>query len=162
MKPRNSLLVHERPPSQCGHGRSGLSLDFLTRLIVQLGLALALSFTLAGSTFVQAQQAGAKLISFPVAIQWPRQKGVAKYRLQIASDETFRDIFFDGRVQGERYIATALPPGYYYWRMAPADSSTGLFSTPVRFFVSGGEVISPVPPEKSDRRSRLRTVAKNR
>ncbi len=162
MKPRNSLLVQERPPSHLGLGRSSLGLDSLTRLITQLGLALALSFTLAGSTFILGQQAGTKLISFPVAIQGPRQKDVARYRLQIASDETFRDIFFDGRVPGERYTATALPPGYYYWRTAPADSSTGRFSTPVRFFVSGGATISPALSDKACRRSRLRTAANSR
>jgi hypothetical protein len=94
-----------------------------------------------------------------VSIQWTRQKGVAKYRLQIASDENFRSIFFDGRVQGERYTASGLAPGYYYWRIAPADSSTGQFSTPVRFFVSGGTTVSPAITDKAGRRSRLRTVA---
>lgn len=111
------------------------------------------------ATFAVGQQAGSRLISFPVAIQWNRQKGVAKYRLQIASDESFRNIFFDGRVQGERYTATGLPPGYYYWRTAPADASTGRFSVPVRFFVSGGAAITPVLPDKGGRRLRVRTAA---
>lgn len=161
MKPRNSSTVQESPHSQLGHDCSRVSLNSLTRfLIVQLPkLVLFLSLTLAGSTFAVGQQAGTRLISFPVSIQWTRQKGVAKYRLQIASDETFRSIFFDGRVQGERFTATGLPPGYYYWRTAPADSSTGRFSTPVRFFVSGGAAISPLLPDKSGRRTRVRTGA---
>jgi hypothetical protein len=112
----------------------------------------------ADSRIAVGQQAGPRVISFPVSIQWTRQKGVAKYRLQIASDETVRSIFFDGRVQGERYTAAGLPPGFYYWRVAPADSSTGRFSTPVRFFVSGGAAISPSLTDKARRRSRLRTV----
>jgi hypothetical protein len=160
MKLRNSSAVQETSAPQLGERRSRLSLNPLTKfLIVQLGLAPALSLLLAGFTFAMGQQAGTRLISFPVSIQWTRQKGVAKYRLQIASDETFRSIFFDGRVQGARYTATGLPPGYYYWRTAPADSSTGRFSTPVRFFVSGGAAISPVLPDKGGRRSRVRTAA---
>lgn len=163
MKPRNSSAVQARLPSQSGHGRPRLFLNSLTRFLRAqlpiLRLTLALSLTLAGLTFALGQQAGTRLISFPVTIQWTREKGVAKYRLQIASDDTFRSIFFDGRVQGERYRATGLPPGYYYWRTAPADSSTGRFSMPVRFFVSGGAVISPVLPEKGSRRSLVRTAA---
>jgi hypothetical protein len=105
------------------------------------------------------QQAGARSISFPVSIHWTKQKGVANYRLQIASDETFYSIFFDGRVHGERYTVNALPPGYYYWRTAPADSSTGRFSTPVRFFVSGGAVVSAMLTNKVVRRPRVRNAA---
>jgi hypothetical protein len=160
MKLRNSSAVKEHPTSQLDHGRSILSLDSLTIFFkVQLALAPALSLLLAGFTFAVGQQAGTRLISFPVSIQWTRQKGVAKYRLQIAGDETFRNIFFDGRVQGERFTATGLPPGYYYWRTAPADSSTGRFSTPTRVFVSGGAAISPALPNKTGRRSRVRTLA---
>jgi hypothetical protein len=160
MKLRKSSVVQETTPSSLKQGRSRLPLNSLTGfLIVQLALALVLFPTVADSSIAVGQQAGTRIISFPVSIQWTRQKGVAKYRLQIASDETFRSVFFDGRVQGERYTATGLPPGYYYWRVAPADSSTGQFATPVRFFVSGGAAISPVIIEKPGRRSRLRTVA---
>ncbi|HBB87290.1 MAG TPA: hypothetical protein DC047_06715 [Blastocatellia bacterium] len=122
-------------------------------------LLLVLSLLLDNSILAVGQQAGTRLISFPVSIQWTRHKGVAKYRLQIASDESFRNIFFDGRVQGEQYTATGLPPGYYYWRTAPADSSTGRFSTPVRFFASGGAAIAPVLPDKGGRRARVRNAA---
>ena len=157
MKLRNSSAVQEASPSRLGGNRSRLSQNSLTRfLIVQLGLAPLL---LACSLVVVGQQPGTRLLSFPVSIQWTRQKGVAKYRLQIASDESFRSIFFDGRVLGERFTATGLPPGYYNWRVAPADSGTGRFSTPVRFFVSGGAAITPLLPDKGGRRSRVRTVA---
>lgn len=157
MKLRNSSAVQETPPSQLCRNRSRPFQNSFTRfLIVQLGLAPLLFVC---SLVVVGQQSGARLISFPVSIQWTRQKGVAKYRLQIASDETFRSIFFDGRVPGERFTATGLPPGYYNWRVAPADSGTGRFSTPVRFFVSGGAVITPVLPDKGGRHSRVRSVA---
>lgn len=162
MKLRNPSAIQKHKPSQLGHGRSTFSLNSLTRFLIgQLGLAPALSLLFAGSIFAVGQQPAARLISFPAAIQWTRQKGVAKYRLQIASDESFRNIFFDARVQGERYTATGLPPGYYYWRTAPADYSTGRFSAPARIFVSGGAAISPLLPERSGRRSRVRAAANN-
>ena len=123
----------------------------------RLPLALSLMLALAIGAF--AQQAGTRSISFPTSIQWAKQKGVAKYRLQIASDENFRNIFFDGRVTGARYTVSGLPPGYYYWRTATADAHTGQFSNPVRFFVSGGAVVSPVQPDKAGRRSRARTAS---
>jgi hypothetical protein len=86
------------------------------------------------------QQPTAREIAFPVPIQWNKQKGVTRYRLQIAADEKFRDVFFDGRVSGERYVVSGLSPGYYYWKVAAADSRLGEFSRPVRFFISGGIV----------------------
>src|SRR5438552_17535301 len=70
---------------------------------------LVLSFMLALPVIALGQQA--RSISFPTSIQWAKQNGVAKYRLQIASDENFRSIFFDGRVNGEQYTVSGLPPG---------------------------------------------------
>ena len=160
MKRRNPTVVQESPPSQLGYCAAVMSLIPLKRFSKfqpQLRLALVLSLMLAGSASALGQHAGTRSISFPVPIQWTRQKGVTKHRLQIASDETFHSIFFDGRVHGERYMVSGLPPGYYYWRTAPADISTGRFSTPVRFFVSGGAVVSAVRPDKASRRLRLPT-----
>ena len=135
MKLRNSLAALEMSPSQLDHSRLSSSADSIKRFLkvrgTKLRLPLVLSLLLAGSMFALGQQP-TRLISFPVAIQWTRQKGVAKYRIQIANDESFRNIFFDARVNGERYTASGLPPGYYYWRAAPADFSTGRFSTAVR------------------------------
>ena len=82
------------------------------------------------------------MIVFPITIQWNKQESVRKYRLQIAADEKFQDVFFDGLVAGNRYTVKALAPGSYYWRVAPADSQVGGFSRPVRFFLSGGAIIS--------------------
>lgn len=94
------------------------------------------------STVLAQQTYGRRPIAFPATIHWPKQKGVTKYRLQIAEDEQFRSVFYDGRVTGERYQVTGLAPGYYYWRIAPAGSETRAFLKPVRFFVSGGAVVS--------------------
>ncbi len=79
-------------------------------------------------------------IAFPTTIQWSRQRGITKYRLQIAEDEKFSNIFYDGPVVGDRYIVTGLAPGYYYWRIAASERQTGVFLKAVRFFVSGGVV----------------------
>ncbi len=91
---------------------------------------------------VPAQQMPGREISFPVPIRWTRQKTVINYRLQIAGDDRFHDIFLDRRVSGDRYVVTGLPSGYYYWRVKSADSGAANFSRPVRFFVSGGVVNS--------------------
>lgn len=165
MKPRNSSAVLEMSPSQLDHSRLSSSVDSLKRFAkiqcTRLRVAFVLLLLLAGPIFALGQQPAPRSISFPVTIQWTRQKGVAKYRIQIANDESFRNIFFDARVNGERYTASGLPPGYYYWRAAPADFSTGRFSTAVRFFVSGGAAVSPVVPDKGARRSRVRSTTNN-
>ena len=165
MKLRNLLVALEMSPSHLDRSRLSSSADSLKRSSkvrgTRLRLPFVLSLLLAAPTFALGQQPATRLISFPVAIQWTRQKGVAKYRIQIANDESFRNVFLDARVNGERYTATGLPPGYYYWRAAPADFSTGRFSTPVRFFVSGGAAVSPVLPDKGGRRSRLRSTTNN-
>ena len=99
----------------------------------------------------QAQQTAAHEIVFPVSIRWNRQKGVGRYRLQIAADDRFQNVFFDRRVVGDRYVVSELSPGYYYWRVAPADSQLGEFSRPVRFFISGGTVVTVTLPNRTTR-----------
>lgn len=108
----------------------------------RLLLALALVCTLFASTLltVGGQTPGQTLV-FPTSIQWPRQRSVTWYRLQIGGDETFRDVYMDRRVLGDRYRISDLEPGYYYWRIAPADTRLGEFSRPLRFFVPGGVVV---------------------
>ena len=101
------------------------------------------------SPTAQAQQPAAREIAFPVSIQWHRQKGVSRYRLQIAADESFQNVFLDRRVIGDRYVVNDLSPGYYYWRVAPADSQVGDFSKPKRFFISGGIVTSVKLPNRA-------------
>jgi len=92
---------------------------------------------------VEAQQTATREIVFPVSIQWNREKGVKKYRLQIAADEKFQNVFLDRPVVGDRFVVSELSAGCYYWRVAPAHSQVGNFSRPVRFFISGG-TITPV------------------
>jgi len=116
---------------------------------LRLLLALALVFASLASTIMTAGgQAPGQTLVFPASIQWPRQRGVTWYRLQIGGDETFRDVYVDRRVVGDRYQVRDLEPGYYYWRIAPADSRLGEFSRPLRFFVPGG-VVMPRPVRSS-------------
>ncbi|HVQ38997.1 MAG TPA: hypothetical protein VMS31_15780, partial [Pyrinomonadaceae bacterium] len=112
-------------------------------------------FSNSSSTALAQQASGRSAVSFPTTIQWIKQNGVSKYRLQIADGENFRNIFYDGRVVGDRYSVRGLAPGYYYWRIAPAERQTGNFSKPVRFFVSGGFVISGTPKRSHGERSRV-------
>jgi hypothetical protein len=60
-------------------------------------------------------------------IQWSKQAEVTKYRLQIASDEQFRDVLFDRLIDGYTYEVRDLAPGRYYCRVAQADNGTGEF-----------------------------------
>ncbi|MGH9928282.1 MAG: hypothetical protein ACREA9_03530 [Pyrinomonadaceae bacterium] len=101
------------------------------------------------SLTVRAQQTTEREIAFPVTVHWNWQKSVSRYRLQIAADAKFRNVFFDRRVIGNRCMVSELPPGYYYWRVAPADSLVGYFSRPVRFFVSGGVVTNVKLPSRA-------------
>jgi hypothetical protein len=108
-------------------------------------LLLVLTAILASSGFAQnafGQPKVKREVAFPTPIQWNKQKRVNKYRLQIAGDEKFQNVFFDGLIAGERYVVNGLSPGYYYWRVVSADVSSGDFSKPTRFFVSGGVVTS--------------------
>ena len=109
------------------------------RLLLCAAIVIATCFCLPA----RAQQTTAREIVFPVTIQWNREKDVKRYRLQIAADERFQNVFLDRRVAGDRFVVSELSAGYYYWRVAPADAELGNFSGPVRFFISGG-TITPV------------------
>jgi hypothetical protein len=121
-----------------------LRLFALAALLIPAGLSLSAA----------AQQPAGRALVFPVTIQWNRQKAVRWYRLQIAADEKFRNVFFDKRIAGERYVASELAPGNYYWRVAPAEPQLGYFTRPVKFFVSGG-VVNNVKVRNRVTRTRL-------
>jgi len=130
-------------------------------LLALVGILSAACFSLN----VPAQQTPQRAIVFPTAIQWSKQGGVTRYRLQIASDEGFQNVFFDGPIKGERYIVSNLSAGHYYWRVAAADSQPGDYSKPMRFFVSGG-VVQTVklsePPALAGGLERKSTAARSR
>jgi hypothetical protein len=116
-------------------------------------LLLLSVITLASGLFLPApaQQTPGREIAFPVTIRWNRQRGVNKYRLQIAADEKFQNVFFDRRVTGDRYVLKELSPGYYFWRVAPAELQVGEFSRPIKFFISGGVVMPVTFPGRATR-----------
>jgi outer membrane protein assembly factor BamB len=68
-------------------------------------------------------------------LEWTWQRGVTRYRLQIAADKKFRDVRLDRLVTGTQFKPTSLQPGRYYFRVAPAQFSTGPFLKPVAFQV---------------------------
>jgi len=87
-------------------------------------------------------------IAFPKTIHWSKQRGVTRYRLQIAGDAQFQDVLFDAPVASEQYVVGDLASGYYYWRVAPVASHS-VFSPPLRFFISGGVVITVRLPSRA-------------
>lgn len=125
--------------------------------LLRLLLALAIGLGSAASLLHPAKaQAPGDILVFPTSIQWPRQRGVTWYRLQIGSDDSFRDIYFDRRVNGDRFSVRELNPGYYFWRVAPTDNRLGQFSRPMRLFVPGGVVTLPTAGRNVGRRDPVR------
>ncbi len=102
-----------------------------------------------GPSQIAGQQSDGQTVVFPITIQWSKQKNVNRYRLQIAADEKFQNVFFDGQVRGNRYTVNELSPGFYYWRVAAADAQLGAFSQPVRFFLSGGVITQVKFPSRT-------------
>ncbi|HEU4595952.1 MAG TPA: PQQ-binding-like beta-propeller repeat protein [Pyrinomonadaceae bacterium] len=105
-----------------------LNAKLLLPLTLLFLLALACPLSLAAQdTTPQAKQVGPSIL-----IRWQGTPGIARYRLQLATDEAFKDIVFDRAVVGRQYVVKELPPGNYFWRVAPAAGETGSYSTPTR------------------------------
>jgi outer membrane protein assembly factor BamB len=83
-----------------------------------------------------------------VHLRWPVQRGVNRYRLQVARDSKFTDIAFDKAVTGNSYQINELPPGRYFWRIAPLTNKLGEFSqaAPIEVLSPARPVPSPRPP----------------
>ncbi|HKR13819.1 MAG TPA: hypothetical protein VJT15_17270 [Pyrinomonadaceae bacterium] len=90
----------------------------------------------------------------PARIAWKAQPGVSRYRIQLATDERFQKVIFDGAVETAEYQANTLAPGRYYWRVAAHDATGGEFSKPAVFDVKSSttkevaatETLEPVAP----------------
>jgi len=68
-----------------------------------------------------------------ILVRWQGKPGVNRYRLQLATDERFEDVVFDQAVEGRQYVVKDLPPGNYFWRVAPAAAETSVsYSRPER------------------------------
>src|SRR5437660_2883748 len=61
-------------------------------------------------------------------LRWDPRPGVSRYRLQLALDVGFADIVLDRVVNGNERQVTELPPGKYFWRVAPLTKTLGEFS----------------------------------
>src|SRR5437870_2313615 len=62
-------------------------------------------------------------------LRWDSRLGVSRYRLQLALDVGFADIVLDRVVTGNERQITELPPGKYFWRIAPLTRTLGEFSS---------------------------------
>jgi len=85
-----------------------------------------------------------------ILVRWQGKPGVNRYRLQLATDEKFEDVVFDQAVEGRQYVVKDLPPGNYFWRVAPAAAETSVsYSQPERVTlgseakVAVGSVVMP-------------------
>jgi hypothetical protein len=89
----------------------------------------------------------------PVKIAWKQQPGISRYRIQVAMDQRFENVIFDGSVVATEYQANTLAPGRYYWRVA-AFEGAGEFSKPAMFEVKSSttrevaatETLEPAAP----------------
>ena len=85
-----------------------------------------------------------------ILVRWQGKPGVSRYRLQLSTDERFEDVVFDRAVEGRQYVVKDLPPGNYFWRVAPAAAETSIaYSRPERVTlgneskVAVGSVVMP-------------------
>lgn len=85
---------------------------------------------------VEAPAGGPQATKLPpsILVRWQGKPGVNRYRLQLATDEKFEDIVFDQAVEGRQHVIKELPPGNYFWRVAPAavETSVASYSRPER------------------------------
>ncbi|HYP02623.1 MAG TPA: PQQ-binding-like beta-propeller repeat protein, partial [Pyrinomonadaceae bacterium] len=103
----------------------------LKTLCLSLLAALALSIPAHAQPAAAQQSPNAAQTAVSLKLRWPAKPRVKRYRLQVALDQKFTDIVYDGAVVGLEQEVTGLQPGKYYWRVAPATPETGRYSAPV-------------------------------
>jgi outer membrane protein assembly factor BamB len=64
-----------------------------------------------------------------VRLHWGARRGVSRYRFQLAGDRDFRDIIIDRVINGTETNVDDLPPGRYFWRIAPLTQTLGEYSS---------------------------------
>jgi outer membrane protein assembly factor BamB len=92
-----------------------------------------------------------------IHLRWGARPGVARYRLQLATDRGFNDIVFDRVIAGSEYQIDDLAPGAYYWRIAALTAKLGEFSSAAPIEVTlqtlKTETQTSLPKPSSDRSS---------
>lgn len=95
---------------------------------------------------VDAPAGGPQATKLPpsILVRWQGKPGVNRYRLQLATDEKFEDIVFDQAVEGRQHVIKDLPPGNYFWRVAPAavETSVASYSRPEPVTVGGEQKVA--------------------
>src|SRR5947208_3625922 len=102
------------------------------RVLILIATALSPGFStraqipglVTGQSNTQTDNSG-----MPTNLRWDPRPGVSRYRLQLALDVGFADIVFDRVVTGNERRVTELPPGKYFWRIAPLTKTLGEFSS---------------------------------
>jgi outer membrane protein assembly factor BamB len=115
------------------------------RVLLPLTAILLFGLPVAFSSFAQSSQAN----DTDVHLRWGARPGVARYRLQLATDSSFADILFDRVVAGNDYQIEGLEPGRYFWRIAPLTKDLGEFSSAAVIEVSKAPPpANPTPLQK--------------
>lgn len=113
-----------------------LSTSNFTRRLTFVNIFIALALCSAPYLFAQTNPATNEALSTQTTgtnsstlIRWRARPSVNRYRLQLALDNSFDDIVLDRAVFANTYQVTELPPGKYYWRVAPATTETERYTT---------------------------------
>jgi outer membrane protein assembly factor BamB len=64
-----------------------------------------------------------------VHLHWGARPRISRYRFQLAGDRDFRDIIIDRVINGTETNIDDLPPGRYFWRIAPLTQTLGEYSS---------------------------------
>ncbi|MBA2526582.1 MAG: PQQ-binding-like beta-propeller repeat protein [Pyrinomonadaceae bacterium] len=104
-----------------------ISPEFLRSKLARMGLVFTLLFSALALPALGQNLPNPSSSAAITRIHWIPQRGVRRYRLQIASDEQFHDVMFDGVVSGHEYVPRDLMPGRYHWRVASAESRSQRF-----------------------------------
>ncbi|HMJ25739.1 MAG TPA: hypothetical protein VK475_07920, partial [Pyrinomonadaceae bacterium] len=117
------------------------------RVLLLFAAILLSGWVIAFPAFAQGTPGNAQTTQ--VHLRWGPQPGVARYRLQLATDTSFADILFDRVVSGNEYEVEGLDPGRYFWRIAPLTKRLGDFSSAAVIEVSKTAVLpTPTPLQR--------------
>lgn len=78
-------------------------------------------------------------------LHWGARPGVSRYRFQLAGDRDFHDIIIDRLINGTETNVDDLPPGRYFWRIAPLAKTLGEYSSAAVVDVSEATTVREPP-----------------